>query len=99
MRDEMLGAEILDADFAPSREAMPPRHDKRQLIAIHHDRLQIRVGRLIGDDAEVGAVVAHLRGNAAGQAAADREAHRRMQPPVVVQQRQQVQAGQLVARR
>jgi hypothetical protein len=54
---------------------VPARDDKRQLIAVHDDRREIGVGGPIGDDAEIGAVIADIGRNAAGQTTADRQTH------------------------
>ena len=63
---------------------------------IDDDRLQLGVVRLIGDDAKIGAVVEHVAGDAAGEPAPHRDPDGRVEPAVLVQERQQVQARQLV---
>jgi hypothetical protein len=77
---------------------MPGRHHEGQLVAVDHDRGQQRQVGAERDDAEVGAVVEDLPGYAAGERPLHRDVHVGIQAAVLVQQRQQVQAGELVGR-
>ena len=74
----------------------PARDHKRELIAIHHDGLQVGIGRLVGDHAEIGPVVANIGRNAAGEPAAHRHRMAGYKRRYSWSKRQQIQARQLV---
>ena len=77
---------------------MRRRHHERELVVIDDDRVERGGVGTEGDHAEVGAVVEHLRRHAAAEGALHRDVHFRIEPPVLVQNRQQIQTRQLVGR-
>ncbi len=96
MSDKCFASEIADSHLAPGRKSVTARDNERQLIAIHHNRRQCTIGRLISDDAEVGSVVPDIRRDATGERASHRDTHVRITTPELVQQWQDIQSRKLV---
>ena len=77
-------------------QRMRGRHHENQFVQISDDGMQLRLLRIIGEDAEFGVVAQHVAGNVAAQRALHRDADHGMQPAKFGQHRQQVERGEFV---
>ncbi len=84
--------------WASAGKRMRGRHHEKQFIQIDDDGMQLRLLRIIREDAEFRVVAQHVSGNVAAQRALHRDADHGMQAAEFGQHRQQVESGEFVGR-
>jgi hypothetical protein len=96
VRDEVLGTELADGDFAGAGEGVLRVDDESELVAVDDDRLDLGIVGFEGEDADFDGVEEDFVGDAAGESALDGDFDVRVLAAVFVEQRQKIETGVLV---
>ncbi len=82
--------------WALARQRMRGRHHENQFVQVNDDGAQLRLLRIVSEDAQFRVVAQHVAGNVAAQRALHRDADHGMQAAELGQHRQQVERGKFV---
>ena len=82
--------------FLVVRQRMSRRHEHHELVVAEHDRAELRLGRLEGQDAEIERPLRHLRADLPRRNAPDVDVHERMRLAEPRDERQHDMHGRLV---